>query len=124
MHAEYPEHNLFTRMLEEGRKMRVTLETIHRWVKAVRASFHKMNAPFLPVSELDDGDSVPYSTMKDYMDKSVETLNLVLNRTLAAEETAQQQSEMIKSMNDRMEFMANMIQTLLTGNLHLIQFVV
>jgi integrase len=124
MHAEYPEHNLFTRMLEEGRKMRVTIETIHRWVKAVKASFHKMNAPFLPVSELDDGDSVPYSTMKDYMDKSVETLNLVLNRTLAAEEIAQQQSEMIKSMNDRMESMANMIHTLLSGNLHLIQFVV
>jgi len=80
MYRDVPEHHIFGRMMGAG----VSTEKIHEWILCVRRAFRNMNAPFLPVSELDPTDSVPYATIQEFFTKTIETLNLV--RTQLSEE--------------------------------------
>eukprot|EP01034_Spumella_vulgaris_P027010 gene27010-33667_t len=80
MYRDVPEHHIFGRMMSAG----VSTEKIHEWILCVRRAFRNMNAPFLPVSELEPTDSVPYATIQEFFAKTIETLNLV--RTQLSEE--------------------------------------
>lgn len=124
MNAKYPTHHLFTRMLDAGRPLRVTRETIKRWVAFVKGRFHRMNAPFLPVSDLEDGDSVPFSTISQFMDKTVETLNLVLHRTEAAEEENILLRDVVRKQGEQLNRMEELLVRLSAGKLCVVRFVV
>ena len=86
MYRDVPDHDIFGRMLGAG----VSTEKIQQWVLCVRRAFRNINAPFLPVAELDPSDSVPYATIQEFFTKTIETLELV--RTQLSEEVIRREN--------------------------------